>query len=72
VDNSDPFFKRRPDDFGILPTAVGGLFNFVASKDLKYPPTSVGGISVAVLRIVGRTGFENIHPLPWLGLASQV
>ena len=29
---------------GIPPAVAGGLFNSFLRKDLKYPPTAVGGI----------------------------
>jgi hypothetical protein len=42
---------------------VGGLFKFFL-KDLKYPPTAMGGITLSSGEVVEVS--ENNHPLPWV------
>jgi hypothetical protein len=57
---------------GIPPTVVGGLFKSFLRKDLKYPPTAVGGINVQFRDICRKDLNQSTHCRGWdLGLLCE-
>ena len=63
---------------GIPPTVVGGLFKSFSSKDLKYPPTAVGGITLNSGDVCRKDlnqsthcrGWDCAKPHSWVGLCK--